>query len=127
MGRPIVESAGRFRRPARVVNAGGKVATAKGAIEGIKTPARAFMASDWVRKGRATARLMDSEAEVSPRTASPELAELAKTIGVKADATTVFGSPIVDGERTVVPVAFGMVVGLAIAMRLMRPRATIAR
>lgn len=60
-------------------------------------------------------------------TASPELAELAKTIGVKADATTVFGSPIVDGERTVVPVAFGMVVGLAIAMRLMRPRATIAR
>jgi Sporulation protein YtfJ (Spore_YtfJ) len=118
-------------------------------------------------------RLTDSEAETPPKNVPPELAELAKTIGAKADATTVFGAPIVDGERTVIPVAqsrfglgwgdgliakalgggmtakplgfividksgvrfhrtpppsfapvaLGMVVGLAIAMRLMRPRA----
>jgi hypothetical protein len=50
-------------------------------------------------------RLMDSEAEASPKNAAPELAELAETIGKKANATAVFGSPIVDGERTVIPVA----------------------
>jgi uncharacterized spore protein YtfJ len=36
---------------------------------------------------------------------SPQLAELAETIGKKANATAVFGSPIVDGDRTVIPVA----------------------
>jgi hypothetical protein len=59
-------------------------------------------------------RLMDSQAEASPRNASPELAELAETIGRKANATAVFGSPIVDGERTVIPVAqarFGLGAG----------------
>jgi len=50
-------------------------------------------------------RLMDSEAEGSSKNAAPELAELAETIGKKANATAVFGSPIVDGERTVIPVA----------------------
>ncbi len=35
----------------------------------------------------------------------PELTELAETIGKKANATAVFGSPIVDGDRTVIPVA----------------------
>jgi uncharacterized spore protein YtfJ len=35
----------------------------------------------------------------------PTLAELAETIGKKANATAVFGSPIVDGDRTVIPVA----------------------
>src|SRR6516162_5936598 len=59
-------------------------------------------------------RAMDSETETSPKATSTELAELAKTIGAKADATTVFGSPIVDGERTVIPVAqsrFGLGAG----------------
>jgi uncharacterized spore protein YtfJ len=44
----------------------------------------------------------------------PQLAELAETIGKKANATAVFGSPIVDGDRTVIPVAqarFGLGVG----------------
>jgi hypothetical protein len=50
-------------------------------------------------------RLTDSEPEAPPRNVPVELAELAKTIAAKADATTVFGSPIVDGERTVIPVA----------------------
>ena len=45
---------------------------------------------------------------------SPQLAELAEAIGKKANATAVFGSPIVDGDRTVIPVAqacFGLGVG----------------
>jgi Sporulation protein YtfJ (Spore_YtfJ) len=63
------------------------------------------MASKPAPKGRAMGRLMNSEAETPPRNVAVELAELAKTIGAKADATTVFGSPIVDGEKTVIPVA----------------------
>ena len=39
------------------------------------------------------------------RTFRRQLAELAETIGKKANATAVFGSPIVDGDRTVIPVA----------------------
>jgi uncharacterized spore protein YtfJ len=35
----------------------------------------------------------------------PQLAELAEAIGRQANATAVFGSPIVDGDRTVIPVA----------------------
>ena len=59
-------------------------------------------------------RLMDSEAEAPSAEAQPQLAELAETIGKKANATAVFGSPIVDGDRTVIPVAearFGLGVG----------------
>jgi uncharacterized spore protein YtfJ len=58
-------------------------------------------------------RLMDAEAEAGkdiPR----ELAELAEAIGKRANATAVFGSPIVDEERTVIPVAqarFGLAGG----------------
>jgi uncharacterized spore protein YtfJ len=50
-------------------------------------------------------RLMDSEAEASPKEVQPQLAELAEIIGKKANATAVFGSPVVDRERTVIPVA----------------------
>src|SRR5271167_2880387 len=50
-------------------------------------------------------RLMDSEAEAPPNGVQPQLAELAETIGKKANATAVFGSPVVDGDRTVIPVA----------------------
>ena len=50
-------------------------------------------------------RLTDSETEAPPRNVPAELAELAKTIGDKANAAAVFGSPIVEGERTVIPVA----------------------
>ena len=58
-------------------------------------------------------RLMDAEAEASPNNI-PQLAELAEAIGRQANATAVFGSPIVDGDRTVIPVAgtrFGVGVG----------------
>jgi hypothetical protein len=123
-------------------------------------------------------RLMDAEAEALQKDIPPQLAELAETIGKKANATAVFGSPIVDGDRTVIPVAsarfglgggdgliakgvgggmtakplgfividrsgvrfqktprpslaplaIGVVIGLALAMRLTRPpRARIAR
>ena len=50
-------------------------------------------------------RLMDSEAEAPPKEVRPQLAELSETIGKKANATAVFGSPIVDGEKTLIPVA----------------------
>ena len=123
-------------------------------------------------------QLMDAEAEALQKDIPPQLAELAETIGKKANATAVFGSPIVDGDRTVIPVAsarfglgggdgliakgvgggmtakplgfividrsgvrfqktpqpslaplaIGVVIGLALAMRLTRPpRARIAR
>jgi hypothetical protein len=50
-------------------------------------------------------RLMDAEAEASQKDIPTQLAELAEAIGKKANATAVFGSPIVDGDRTVIPVA----------------------
>jgi uncharacterized spore protein YtfJ len=50
-------------------------------------------------------RLTDADAEALQKDMSPQLAELAETIGRQANATAVFGSPIVDGERTVIPVA----------------------
>ena len=50
-------------------------------------------------------RLMDADAEALQEDIPPQLAELAETIGKKANATAVFGSPIVDGDRTVIPVA----------------------
>jgi Sporulation protein YtfJ (Spore_YtfJ) len=50
-------------------------------------------------------RLMDAEAEALQKDIPPTLAEFAETIGKKANATAVFGSPIVDGDRTVIPVA----------------------
>jgi uncharacterized spore protein YtfJ len=50
-------------------------------------------------------RLMDADAEALQEDIAPQLAELAETIGKKANATAVFGSPIVDGDRTVIPVA----------------------
>jgi hypothetical protein len=50
-------------------------------------------------------RLTDIEAEALQKDIPPQLAELAEAIGKKANATAVFGSPIVDGERTVIPVA----------------------
>jgi hypothetical protein len=59
-------------------------------------------------------RLTDAEAEALQKDIPPQLAELAETIGKKANATAVFGSPIVDGDRTVIPVAqarFGLGVG----------------
>ena len=58
--------------------------------------------------------LTDVDAEALQKDIPPPLAELAETIGKKANATAVFGSPIVDGERTVIPVAqakFGLGVG----------------
>jgi uncharacterized spore protein YtfJ len=51
------------------------------------------------------ARLTDADAEALQKDFSPTLADLAETIGKKANATAVFGSPIVDGDRTVIPVA----------------------
>jgi hypothetical protein len=119
-------------------------------------------------------RLTDAGAEAAQKEMSPRLAELAETIGKKANATAVFGSPVVDGDRTVIPVAearfglgagdgliakgvgagmtakprgfividksgvrfqrtprpslaplaVGVVIGLALAMRLTRPRTT---
>jgi uncharacterized spore protein YtfJ len=50
-------------------------------------------------------RLTDADAEALQKEMSPQLAELAETIGKKANATAVFGSPIVDGDRTIIPVA----------------------
>ncbi len=50
-------------------------------------------------------RLTDLEAEALQKDIPPQLAELADAIGKKANATAVFGSPIVDGDRTVIPVA----------------------
>lgn|GEM_PF-1364145 len=50
-------------------------------------------------------RLMDADAEALRKDIPPTLAELAETIGKKANATAVFGEPIVEGERTVIPVA----------------------
>src|SRR6478672_13514736 len=50
-------------------------------------------------------RLMDADAEALEKDIPPQLVELAETIGKKANATAVFGSPIVDGDRTVIPVA----------------------
>jgi hypothetical protein len=59
-------------------------------------------------------RLTDADAEALKKDIPTQLAELAETIGKKANATAVFGSPIVDGDRTVIPVAearFGLGVG----------------
>jgi uncharacterized spore protein YtfJ len=50
-------------------------------------------------------RLTDVETEALQQDTPPRLAELAETIGKMANATAVFGSPIVDGDRTVIPVA----------------------
>lgn len=50
-------------------------------------------------------RLSDAETEAPQTTISPELSELAQIIGKQANANAVFGAPIVDGDRTVVPVA----------------------
>jgi uncharacterized spore protein YtfJ len=111
-------------------------------------------------------RLTDADAAALQKDVSPTLAELAEVIGKKANAAAVFGSPIVDGDRTVIPVAsarfglggmtakplgfividshgvrfqktpqpsltalaVGVVLGLALAMRLSRPpRPRIAR
>ena len=45
-------------------------------------------------------RLMNAEAEsFAEKDIPPQLAELAETIGKKANATAVFGSPIVDGVQ----------------------------
>jgi uncharacterized spore protein YtfJ len=60
-------------------------------------------------------RLMDVDAEALQKEMSPPLVQLAETISKKANANAVFGSPIVDGERTVIPVAqarFGVSDGL---------------
>ena len=59
-------------------------------------------------------RLLGAEAEASQKDISPELAELAETIGKKANATAVFGAAVIDGDRTVIPVAearFGLGAG----------------
>ncbi len=61
-------------------------------------------------------RLTDAEAEAEAlhKDIPPQFAELAETIGRQANATAVFGSPIVDGDRTVIPVAqarFGLAGG----------------
>jgi uncharacterized spore protein YtfJ len=50
-------------------------------------------------------RLTDADAAALEKEIPPTLAELAEVIGKKANATAVFGSPIVDGDRTVIPVA----------------------
>ena len=50
-------------------------------------------------------RLLDAEPEAPQKTVSPELSELAQIIGKQANADAVFGSPIADGDRTVIPVA----------------------
>jgi uncharacterized spore protein YtfJ len=51
------------------------------------------------------ARLADADAEALQKDISPTLAELAETIGKKANATAVFGTAIVDGDTTIIPVA----------------------
>jgi hypothetical protein len=50
-------------------------------------------------------RLTDADAAALEKEIPPTLAELAEVIGKKANATAVFGSPLVDGDRTVIPVA----------------------
>ena len=50
-------------------------------------------------------RLMDAAPEAPQETISPDLNELAQIIGKQANVNAVFGAPIVDGERTVIPVA----------------------
>ena len=50
-------------------------------------------------------RLTEADAAALEKEIPPTLAELAEVIGKKANATAVFGSPIVDGDRTVIPVA----------------------
>jgi hypothetical protein len=50
-------------------------------------------------------RLTDADAEALQSEIPPQLAELAETIGKNPKATAVFGSAIVDGDRTVIPVA----------------------
>ena len=60
------------------------------------------------------ARLTDDEAEAAQKDMSARLAELAEAIGRQANAAAVFGSPVVDGDRTVIPVAeakFGLGAG----------------
>ena len=59
-------------------------------------------------------RLTDADVEALQRDMSPRLAELAETIGKRANATAVFGAPVVDSDRTVIPVAeakFGLGAG----------------
>jgi hypothetical protein len=51
------------------------------------------------------ARPTDDEAEAAQKDMSARLAELAEAIGRQANAAAVFGSPVVDGDRTVIPVA----------------------
>lgn len=50
-------------------------------------------------------RLIDTEAEDLPREVAANLVELAETIGKTANATAVFGSPVVNGDKTIIPVA----------------------
>ena len=59
-------------------------------------------------------RLTDADVEAVRKDLSPELAELAETIGKRANAAAVFGAPVADGDRTVIPVAeakFGLGAG----------------
>lgn len=59
-------------------------------------------------------RLTDAEAQAMQKDISPGLTELAEAIGRRANATAVFGSPVVDDDRTVIPVAeakFGLGAG----------------
>lgn len=50
-------------------------------------------------------RSTDAGTEASRKTVHPELAELAETIGRQANAAAVFGSAVIDGDRTIIPVA----------------------
>jgi uncharacterized spore protein YtfJ len=50
-------------------------------------------------------RLLDAEPEAPQKAISLQLAELAQIIGKQANASAVFGAPVVDGDRTVIPVA----------------------
>jgi hypothetical protein len=59
-------------------------------------------------------RLMDSESEAPAKEVSPQLVQLAETIGRSANATAVFGAPINHEDRTFIPVAetrFGLGAG----------------
>jgi hypothetical protein len=69
-------------------------------------------------------RLMDSEAAAPPKEVRPQLAELAERIGKKANATAVFGSPVVDEDRTVIPVA--QAASVLAAVTVSSPRAWAA-
>src|ERR1700734_256019 len=73
-------------------------------MAGIKKAAAEFVSVN-MRGDGAMGRLTDIEAEALQKDIPPQLAELAEAIGRQANATAVFGSPIVDGERTVIPVA----------------------